>query len=386
VKIGAPKELKDNENRVGLTPAGVRALTAAGNDVVVERGAGLACGFADADYAAAGATLGSADDAWRQALVVKVKEPLASEYPRLRGQIVFTYFHLAGVPAALTSALLDSGTTAIAYETVEDAHGRLPLLAPMSAIAGSMAPLMGAYYLAKFNGGRGTLLGTVLGKGRGDVAVVGDGVVGRHACDVAAALGANVTVFGITPERAAEFERRPNVRYTLSTPESIAARLRDVDLLVGAVLRAGARAPHVVTEAMVAAMPPGSVIVDVSIDQGGCIATSRPTSHSSPVFVAHGVTHYCVTNMPGAYPRTATMALTDATLPYVLTLAGGGLEAVAADVGFAKGVNTHLGKLRYAAVAEALGMQRRYEPWPATSSGAFAAASHTPGTPIGRVP
>jgi alanine dehydrogenase len=385
VRVGTPKEIKDNENRVGLTPAGVAALRAAGHDVVVERGAGAGCGFSDADYAQSGAVLGSAGDAWRQQLVVKVKEPLESEYGHLRGQIVFTYFHLAGVPAALTSALLDTATTAIAYETVEDS-GRLPLLAPMSAIAGSMAPLMGGYYLAKFNGGRGTLLGTVLGAGHGQVAIVGDGVVGRHACDVASALGARVTVFGLAPQRATEFERRPNVRYALSTPENIAARLRDVDLLVGAVLRAGARTPHVVTEPMVATMPPGSVIVDVSIDQGGCIATSRPTSHSSPVFTMHGVTHYCVTNMPGAYPRTATLALTAATLPYVLKLANGGLAAVASDPGFAKGVNTHAGKLRYAAVAEALGMLERYEPWPAASSGALAAAAQTPGTPVGRVP
>jgi len=363
VKIGIPKELKDNENRVGLTPQDVAALRVAGHEIVVERAAGLGCGFADAEYVTNGAALGTADDAWRQELVVKVKEPLESEYRQLRGQIVFTYFHLAGASPALTSALLDGGTTAIAYETVEDASARLPLLAPMSAIAGTMAPLMGAYYLAKFTGGRGTLLGTVLGAGHGDVAIVGDGVVGRHACDVASALGARVTVFGITPQRAAEFERTPNVRYAPSTPENIAARLREVDLLVGAVLRAGARAPHVVTEAMVAAMPKGSVVVDVSIDQGGCIATSRPTSHSAPVFVAHGVTHYCVTNMPGAYPRTATLALTAATLPYILKLATGGLAAVAADPGFAKGVNTHAGRIRHAAVADALGLTRLYAPW-----------------------
>ena len=366
MKIGTPKEIKDNENRVGLTPAGVATLCAAGHEVVVERGAGTGCGFTDADYVANGAVSGTADDAWRQQLIVKVKEPLESEYQQLDGQLVFTYFHLAGVPLALTSALLDSGTTAIAYETVEDAGGRLPLLAPMSAIAGSMAPLMGAYYLAKFAGGRGTLLGTVLGAHHGEVAVIGDGVVGKHACDVASALGARVTVFGITPQRAAEFERRPNVRYLLSTPDGIAARLREADLVVGAVLRAGARAPHVVTEAMVAAMPQGSVIVDVSIDQGGCVATSRPTSHSAPVFVAHGVTHYCVTNMPGAYPRTATLALTAATLPYVLKLADGGLAAVAADSGFAKGVNTLAGRIRYEAVADALRLERIYEPWPAT--------------------
>jgi alanine dehydrogenase len=367
MRIGTPKEIKDNENRVGLTPAGVAALRAAGPGVVVERGAGLGCGFADADYVANGAMLGNADDAWHQELVVKVKEPLESEYRQLRGQLVFTYFHLAGVPLALTSALLDTGTTAIAYETVADSTGHLPLLAPMSAIAGSMAPLMGAYYLAKFTGGRGTLLGTVLGTGHGEVAIVGDGVVGTHACNAASALGARVTVFGLTPQRATEFERRPNVHYALSTPENIAARLREADLVVGAVLRAGARAPHVVTEAMVATMPQSSVIVDVSIDQGGCVATSRPTSHSAPVFIEHSVTHYCVTNMPGAYPRTATLALTAATLPYVLRLANGGLEAVAADAGFAKGVNTHAGRIRHAAVADALHLERVYEPWPATS-------------------
>ncbi|MEO8466324.1 MAG: alanine dehydrogenase [Gammaproteobacteria bacterium] len=363
MNVGTPKEMKDNENRVGLTPQGVTALRAAGHEIVIERGAGLSCGFADADYVASGAVLGTADDAWRQEFVVKVKEPLETEYRQLRGQLVFTYFHLAGAAPALTFALLESGSTAIAYETVEDAGGRLPLLAPMSAIAGSMAPLMGAYYLAKFTGGRGTLLGTVLGSSHGEVAIVGDGVVGRHACNVASALGARVTMFGITPQLAPEFERKPNVRYVLSTPENIAARLRDADLVVGAVLRAGARAPHIVTESMVAAMPQGSVIVDVSIDQGGCIATSRPTSHSAPVFVAHGVTHYCVTNMPGAYPRTATLALTAATLPYVLKLAGGGLAAVAADSGFAKGVNTHAGRIRYAAVADALGRKDLYEPW-----------------------
>jgi alanine dehydrogenase len=365
MRIGTPREIKDNENRVGLTPQGVAALRAAGHDVIVERGAGSGCGFGDADYAASGAVLGTADDAWSVELVVKVKEPLEAEYRQLRGQIVFTYFHLAGVPPALTAALLASRTTALAYETVEDASGRLPLLAPMSAVAGSMAPLVGGYYLAKFNGGRGTLLGTVLGTPHGEVAIIGDGVVGRHACDVASALGARVTIFGLRPERAAAFARHPSVRYVLSTERSIAARLPEVDLLVGAVLRAGARAPHVVSEAMVATMPQGSVIVDVSIDQGGCVATSRPTSHSSPVFVAHGVTHYCVTNMPGAYPRTATLALTEATLPYVLRLASGGLAAVAADPGFAKGVNTHAGRIRSAVVAEALRQQDRYEPWPA---------------------
>jgi alanine dehydrogenase len=356
VLIGVPKETKDNENRVGLTPAGAGELGARGHEVVVERGAGSGCGFADAEYAAAGARLGAAEDAWGAPLVVKVKEPLEHEYGYLTGQIVFTYFHLAGAPRALTEALLASRTTAIAYETVEDERGRLPLLAPMSAIAGSMAPLMGAYYLAKFNGGRGTLLGSVQGERHGKVAIVGDGVVGRHACDVAAGLGARVVVFGITPTKAAEFESHPAVAYVESTPDTLLEHLRDSDLVVGAVLRVGARAPHVVTEPMIAAMPQGSVIVDVSIDQGGCIATSRPTSHSSPVFVVHGVTHYCVTNMPGAYPRTATLALTRASLPYVAKLADGGLEAVRADAGFAKGVNVYAGAVTHGAVAAALGL------------------------------
>lgn len=357
--IGVPKETKDGENRVGVTPAGAAELAAHGHEVVVERNAGAGCGFADAEYAAAGARLVEVADAWGAPLVVKVKEPLETEYRYLAGQIVFTYFHLAGAPLALSDALLASRTTAIAYETVEDSRGRLPLLAPMSAIAGSMAPLMGAYYLAEFNGGRGTLPTRVLGAHHGKIAIVGDGVVGRHACDVAAGLGARVAVFGITPARAAEFERHPSVAYLESTPANLLREVRDCDLLVGAVLRVGDRAPHVVTEQMVAAMPQGSVIVDVSIDQGGCVATSRPTSHSDPVFVAHGVIHYCVTNMPGAYPRTATEALTAATLPYLSKLAENGLAAVRADADFAKGVNTYDGAITHRVVAAALGKEYR---------------------------
>jgi alanine dehydrogenase len=361
VRIGVPKETKDNENRVALTPAGAAALRTRGHEVVVELGAGVDCGFADSAYVDAGAALGDAEQAWARDLVLKVKEPIEREYSRFRGQILFTYLHLAGAPRSLTEALLATGTTAIAYETLEDERGRLPLLAPMSAVAGAMAPLMGAYHLAKFNGGRGTLLGRVLGAHHGEVVVVGDGVVGVHACEAASALGANVTVLGITPERAAEFERLgPAVRYLLSTPESISRLLPDADLVIGAVLRRGDRAPHVVTEQMVASMPRGSVIVDVSIDQGGCVATSRPTTHSSPVFVAHGVIHYCVTNMPGAYPRTSTFALTQATLPYVLELADSGLDATRADPGFAKGVNVHRGFVTYRAVADALGLVDRF--------------------------
>jgi alanine dehydrogenase len=360
VKIGIPKEIKDNENRVGMTPEGIRSLAAAGREIRVERRAGEGCGFPDRDYQAAGALLTDAATAWESDVVIKVKEPQPEELSKLRGQIVFTYFHLAGTPRELTDALLASGTTAIAYETIEDARGRFPLLAPMSAIAGSMAPLMGSYYLARFAGGRGTLLGAVLGERHGKVVVVGDGVVGHHAAAVASGLGANVVVFGLDIPRAGEFERMPGVAYLRSSPEGLAQHVVDTDLLIGAVLRAGARAPHVVTETMVRSMPAGSVIVDVSIDQGGCVETSRPTTHSSPVFTVHGVTHYCVTNMPGAYPRTATAALTAATLPYVHKLASGGMAAVLADAGFAKGVNTHRGFITHGAVADALGLSSQH--------------------------
>jgi alanine dehydrogenase len=367
MRIGVPRETKDHESRVGLTPHGVAALRGRGHEIVVERGAGAGCGFADADYAAAGAVLGDAAQAWDRDLVIKVKEPLDAEYPRLRGQIVFTYFHLAGAPLQLSEALLASRTTAIAYETIEDARGGLPLLAPMSAVAGAMAPLVAAYYLAKFNGGRGTLLSTVLGGSHGKVVIVGDGVVGRHACDAASGLGAAVVVLGLSPQRAREFERPgARVRYLASTAENLVRELRDADVLIGGVLRRGARAPHVVSEEMVQQMPAGSVIVDVSIDQGGCVETSRPTSHSHPVFVAHGVTHYCVTNMPGAYPRTSTLALTEATLPYALTLADHGIAAAAEDPGLAKGVNTYAGRVTYRAVADALDLTELYTDFRAT--------------------
>jgi alanine dehydrogenase len=302
--------------------------------------------------------------------VIKVKEPLEPEYARLRGQILFTYLHLAGCPLQLTEALLASRTTAIAYETVEDGSGRLPLLAPMSAVAGAMAPLVGAYYLAKFNGGRGTLLSTVLGGAHGKVVVVGDGVVGQHACNAASGLGAAVVVVGLTPQRAGEFERPgASIRYVTSTPKNIEHELSDTDVLIGGVLHRGSRAPHVVTEQMVKRMPTGSVIVDVSIDQGGCVETSRPTSHSHPVFVLHGVTHYCVTNMPGAYPRTSTLALTEATLPYVLTLADRGIAAAAENPGLAKGVNTYAGRVTYRAVADALGLADLYTDFHMATSG-----------------
>lgn len=361
MRIGVPKERQDHEHRVGITPDGAHALVAAGHSVAVEHGAGAGCGFADDDYAAAGAMLVEADEAWAAELVVKVKDPIEAEHARFAGQTIFTYFHLSGGPRSLTEALLETGTTAVAYETVEDADGRLPLLAPMSAVAGSMAPLVGAHYLGSAQGGRGTLLGTILGVRYGRVVIIGDGIVGMHACGVASALGAQVVVFGITPERAPEFEKPGSgVRYALSTEDAVAAELRDADLVIGAVLLRGAAAPRVVTERMIAGMPKGAVAVDVSIDQGGCIATSRPTTHSSPVFVAHGVIHYCVTNMPAAYSRTSTLALTEATLPYVMRLAAGGVRGIANDPGFAKGVNTYRGRITYRAVAETFDLLPRY--------------------------
>ncbi len=356
--VGIPREIKDRENRVALTPVGAAALGDDGHTVTIEHDAGAGSGFADTDYAAAGATIGSRADAWGAELVVKIKEPLEQEYSFLRGQTVFTYLHLAGVAPALTQALLDSHTTAIAYETVEDAAGRLPLLAPMSAVAGTMAVPVGSHYLAKFAGGRGMLLGRVLGERYGKVLVVGDGVVGRHAAAAALGLGASVTLAGRHVERATRLraELSPDLRYVLSTPDVLAAELNNTDLLVGAVLLRGARAPHLVTRDMVAGMPAGSVIVDVSIDQGGCVESARPTSHSDPVYVESGVTHYCVTNMPGAYPRTSTIALTAATLPYVRRLAAGGLTALRDDPGFARGVNVQAGRVTCAAVANALGL------------------------------
>ena len=362
MKIGVPKEIKANENRVALTPGGARALVQAGHSVVVQYGAGVGSGFSDEDYAEAGAQPASAEAAWATDLVLKVKEPLEQEYRHLGGQIVFTYFHLAGVSRALTDALLDNGTTAVAYETVEDEQGRLPLLAPMSAVAGNMAVTMGNYYLAHFNGGKGMLLSRIFSERYGKVVVVGDGVVGRHCARAADGLGANVYIVGRHRARVPELKRKisKDLNFVLSEPDTIAAQLRDADLVVGAVLRRGGRAPHIVSEPMVQNMQPGSVIVDVSIDQGGCIETSHPTTHSAPVFEKHGVIHYCVANMPGAYPRLSTLALTNATLPYALKLAEGGLEALRADPAFARGVNTYEGRITCRAVAEAVDLMNRY--------------------------
>ncbi|MGI2325259.1 MULTISPECIES: alanine dehydrogenase [unclassified Methylococcus] len=365
MKIGVPKEIKDLENRVAVTPQGVAALVNAGHEVLVEVAAGLGSGFADEEYLAAGARLVNAADAWAADLVVKVKEPVPSEYPYLKRQTVFTFFHLAGVDPGLTRALLDGGTTAVAYETLEDAQGRLPLLAPMSAVAGNMAAQVGAYYLARFNGGRGVQLGEVMGVRHGRVVVIGDGVVGSHAALTAWGMGANVQVMGLVPAKGDALCRRaPGLEFFLSDGARLAETLRDADLVVGAVLQPGARAEYIVTDAMVRSMPMGSVIVDVSIDQGGCVETSRPTTHSHPVYVEHGVIHYCVTNMPGAYPRTSTLALTEATLPYLLRLADEGEACLRADPGLAKAVNTYDGHITCRAAAEDLGLLDRYRPFP----------------------
>ncbi len=355
--IGVPKEIKDKENRVALTPHGAKTLIAAGHSVIVETNAGLGAGFPDENYKNSGAKIVDAATAWNADMVVKVKEPQVSEYQYLKNNILFTYLHLAGVAPELTDHLLKAKTTAIAYETVEDKNGRFPLLAPMSAIAGNMAALVGTYYLSKVNGGKGIQPGRILGNRHGKVVVLGDGVVGQHAALTADGIGANVFLFGKTPARFKALSAiTPNhIQYVESTAAKLREHLHDTDLLVGAVLVPGSKAPHLVNEDMVKSMQPGSVIVDVSIDQGGCIATSHPTKHSDPVFVKHGVIHYCVSNMPGAYPRTATLALTEATLSYMVRLANEKITALEKDAAFTKGLNTYQGYITNRAVAESLG-------------------------------
>lgn len=363
MKIGIIKEIKNLENRVAVTPQGVKELVGAEHHVAVETQAGIGSGFSDLEYLQAGAEIVSTEAAWATDLVVKVKEPLPGEYRYLQGQMLFTFLHLAGgAPRELTTALLDSRTTAIAYETLEDHLGRLPILAPMSAVAGNMAALMGSYYLARFNQGKGVQLAKVLGEKHGKVLIIGDGIVAQHAAGVACGMGASVWMAGLEEQKGRQLKSTvlPEINYLLSTPENIAAHLQDADLLIGAVLRKGAKAPHVVSEAMVQCLAPGSVIVDVSIDQGGCIETSRPTSHSDPVFIKHGVIHYCVTNMPGAYPRTSTIALSQVSLPYVQKVADGGLACCKGNAGMRKALNTYQGFITYRPVAEAWGMEDHY--------------------------
>jgi alanine dehydrogenase len=361
MRVGCPKEIKNNENRVGLTPGGARSLVAAGHEVLVEAGAGERSGFPDAEYEAVGARIAPvARQVFEQAeLIVKVKEPQPPELAALRpGQILFTYLHLAPDPLQ-TKALLEHEVTAIAYETIRDGSGRLPLLTPMSEVAGRMAAHVGAFYLQQPNGGRGMLLGGVPGVPPAHVVVLGGGVVGLNAIKVAAGMGARVTVLD---------KSLPTLRYlddifgnrieTLWSNEAhVEQALVQADLVIGAVLIPGAAAPKLVQRRMLKQMKPGCVIVDVAVDQGGCVETTRPTTHADPVYFVDGVLHYAVANMPGALPRTSTIALTNATLPYAMQLAGRGVkDALLADPGFLAGLNTYRGKLTCAPAAESLGI------------------------------
>jgi len=357
--IGVPREIKNEEHRVGLLPDGVARLVARGHQVVVERGAGRDAGFPDADYSATGAQIVEthAEPFLRAELIVKVKEPVPEEYGFLgKGKTLFTYLHLAA-NRELTDALLKSGTTAIAYETVT-AHQRLPLLEPMSEIAGRMSVIVGGHFLASPHGGSGVLLGGVPGVLPGRVVVLGGGTSGINAARMAGGLGADVTILEVDLERMRFLDITMNTTHTLySTEAHLAELLPAVDLLIGAVLVPGARAPKLVSRAMLRSMKPGSVFVDIAIDQGGCAETSHPTTHNDPVFVEEGVVHYCVTNMPGAYARTATQALTNVTYPYIEALADLGLAAACAKKpGLATGINVLDGQLCHAAVAEALGL------------------------------
>jgi len=363
--VGVPRELKDHESRVAVTPAGVSALVAAGHTVLVEHNAGQLSALADDDFQSAGAEIvGSAHDLWRLAdLVVKVKEPIKEEIRHFReGQILFTYLHLA--PAReLTDALIASKITAIAYETVRDHAGTLPLLTPMSEVAGRMSVQVGATYLEKERGGRGVLLGGVPGVAAGNVVILGGGVVGTNAAKIALGMGACVTLIDLSLNRLRELDDLFGGRlHTLaSNPYNIERAVRLADLVIGSVLIPGASAPKLVTRAMVAKMQPGAVIVDVAIDQGGCIETARPTTHSAPSFLVDGVVHYCVTNMPAAVPYTSTHALTNATFPYLLKLANlGAVAAIRADAGLAAGVNTFAGALTCQPVAAS--QQRDWHP------------------------
>ncbi len=355
--IGVPKEIKDNENRVSTTPAGVAEYVARGHDVLVEASAGAGSGFSDQEYSALGASIvDNANEIWARAdMIVKVKEPIAPEYGLMRdGQLLYTYLHLAA-EEALTHALIDRGVTAVAYETVELADGSLPLLSPMSEVAGRMATQVGAHYLAKYLGGRGKLLGGVPGVAPADVVIIGGGIVGTNAAQIALGMGANVTILDVSVDRMRYLDQVLHGRLTtlMSNRISIAEAVQECDLLIGGVLIPGAKAPKLVTDEMVSTMPEGAVIVDVAIDQGGCIETARPTSHSDPIYTIHGVTHYCVTNMPGAMPRTSTFALSNVTLPYGLMLANQGVQALRDNRALQLGLNTYRGKVTYEAVAEA---------------------------------
>jgi alanine dehydrogenase len=359
--VGVVREIKPDEYRVALTPAGARELRQRGHDVVVEAGAGLGSAFPDSDYEAVGARIATVDELWASAdLLLKVKEPVPEEYDRLReGQVLFTYLHLAA-DESLTRALLESGATCIAYETVETDDGRLPLLAPMSEVAGRLAAQAGAYFLEKPLGGRGLLLGGVAGVAPGRVVIIGGGIVGYNSAVITLGLGAHVRILDRSVDRLRHLEEvlSGRVELVMSSSLEIERSVLEADVVIGAVLIPGARAPKLITAEMVSAMKEGAVVCDVSIDQGGCFETSRPTTHSDPVYVVEDVTHYCVSNMPGAVPITSTFALTNVTLPYVEEIADYGLRAaIGRDVTLARGVNVFDGKLTYEAVAEAHGLE-----------------------------
>ena len=359
--VGIPTEIKNNENRVAITPAGVNELTRRGHDVIIEKGAGLGSSITDDAFRLAGASIvDTAAEVWAAAeLLLKVKEPIASEYPLMRqGQVLFTYLHLAA-SAECTDALIKSGTTAIAYETVQLPDRSLPLLSPMSEVAGRLSVQVGAYHLLSANGGSGILLGGVPGTPKAKVVVIGGGVAGEHAAANALGMGADVTIIDLSLARLRQLEARFNgeIQTRASTQYEIAEQVREADLVIGSVLIPGAQAPKLVTDAMVASMKPGSVLVDIAIDQGGCFEGSHATTHDNPTFAVHDSVYYCVANMPGAVPATSTRALTNATLPYAIALADHGVaEAIRRDPGLRPGVNVAAGKVTHAAVAEGVGI------------------------------
>ncbi len=361
MKIAVPREIKNNEYRVALTPAGAHELTRRGHEVFVEAGAGIGSAISDEEYLSAGAkVLASVDDVWAEAdMVLKVKEPIAAEYPRLReGLVLFTYLHLAA-DQPLTKVLLDSGTTGIAYETVQTRNGALPLLAPMSEVAGRLAPQVGAYALMKPSGGRGVLPGGVPGVHPARVVVIGGGVAGLNAARVALGMGADVEVLDTNVDRLRQIDLdfHGRLRTVTSNTFAVEQAVREADLVVGAVLVPGAKAPKLVDNALVATMKPGSVLVDIAIDQGGCFADSHPTTHDDPTYLVHESVFYCVANMPGAVPRTSTYALTNVTLPYAVAIADHGWQpALSADPALALGLNTHAGLLVNEPVAQAHGL------------------------------
>ncbi|WP_420493833.1 alanine dehydrogenase [Macrococcus psychrotolerans] len=359
--IGIPKEIKNNENRVALTPGGVHALVDNGHEVIVEKGAGLGSYFTDEDYIEVGARIGSVEEAWNVDMVMKVKEPLAPEFKYFKeGLILFTYLHLAPEPA-LTKALLDNKVVGIAYETVQLPTGGLPLLSPMSEVAGRMATQIGAQFLQKIHGGKGILLAGVPGVQKGRVTIIGGGQAGTNAAKMAVGLGAEVTILDLSPVRLQQLDDLfgNQVQTLMSTPLNIADSVRESDLVIGAVLIPGAKAPKLVTEEMIKSMSPGSVVIDIAIDQGGIFETSdRITTHDDPTFVKHDVVHYSVANMPGAVPRTSTMALSNATIPYAIQIANKGYKQAALDnEAILKGFNTLDGHVTFEAVAQDQGLE-----------------------------